>query len=280
MFACFLLRERYEPKDLFNELKPHIELRGGTLSGDDTVIEKPYSEPNLTEFIGSFWSGNQHRPVKGINLITLYYTDIKGKSVPVNYRLYNKREEKTKNDYFREMVAQVLLWGLKPQIVTGDSWYSSRENLKFLRNQKVGFMMGIAKNRQVAITAGKYTAVKELEIPPQGQVVHLKDFGQVKVFQKKFKNDSERYYIMFWPDIKETEAITRIDFLTTHSIHWGIECYHRAIKQLCGIKKFMVRSSAAIVTHFFCSIRAFVQLELMRAEALIDNWYEIQRNLS
>jgi hypothetical protein len=45
-------------------------------------------------------------------------------------------------------------------------------------------------------------------------------------------------------------------------------------------QKFMVRSSPAIVTHLFCSIRAFVQLELMRAEALIDNWYEIQRNLS
>ncbi|MEY3065075.1 MAG: hypothetical protein RLZZ532_1867 [Cyanobacteriota bacterium] len=85
---------------------------------------------------------------------------------------------------------------------------------------------------------------------------------------------------MFLPEIKETEVITRSDFMTTHSIHWGIECYHRAIKQLCGIKRFMVRISAAIFTHFFCSIRAFVQLELMRAEALIDNWYEIQRNLS
>ena len=38
----FLLREKYEPKDLFNELKLHIELIGGTLSGDDTVIEKPF----------------------------------------------------------------------------------------------------------------------------------------------------------------------------------------------------------------------------------------------
>ena len=99
-----MLRERYEPKDLFNELKPHIDLAGGTLSGDDTVIEKPYSDPELTEFIGYFWSGNQHRPVKGINLITLYYTDINGKSIPVNYRLYNKLDGQTKNDYFREMI--------------------------------------------------------------------------------------------------------------------------------------------------------------------------------
>lgn len=276
----FLLRERYEPKDLFNELKPHIDLISGTLSGDDTVIEKPYSDPNLTEVLGYFWSGNQHRPVKGINLITLYYTDKDGKSVPVNYRIYNKKEGKTKNDYFREMIIEVLSWGLKPQMVTGDTWYSSRENLKFLKKQKLGLMMGIAKNRQVAITPGKYTSVKDIEIPDEGQVVHLKDFGRVKVFRKMFKNDTERYYIIFLPDILETEAITRVDFLATHSLHWGIECYHRAIKQLCGIKRFFVRTTEAILNHFFCSIRAFIQLELMRAEELIDNWYEIQRNLS
>ena len=41
----------------------------------------------------------------------------------------------------------------------------------------------------------------------------------------------------------------------------------------------MVRTTEAIRTHIFCSIRAFTQLELMRAEKLIENWYEVQRNL-
>ena len=59
-----------------------------------------------------------------------------------------------------------------------------------------------------------------------------------------------------------------------HSIHWRIECYHRAIKQVCGIERFMVRTSEAIRTHFFSAIRAFTQLELMRTEELIENWYE------
>jgi hypothetical protein len=30
-------------------------------------------------------------------------------------------------------------------------------------------MMGIARNRQVAITPGKYTAVKNIEIPQKGK---------------------------------------------------------------------------------------------------------------
>ena len=97
----FLLRERYEPRDLFDEAKPHIQVVGGTLSGDDTVIDKPYSNPKLTELIGYFWKGLHHRVVKGLNLITLYYTTQSGKSVPVNYRIYDKREGKTKNDYLR-----------------------------------------------------------------------------------------------------------------------------------------------------------------------------------
>ncbi len=44
----FLLRERYEPKDLFDEVKLKINLVGGTISYDDTVIDKPHSKPKLT----------------------------------------------------------------------------------------------------------------------------------------------------------------------------------------------------------------------------------------
>ena len=74
----FLLRERYEPKDLFDEVKPYINLVDGTLSGDDTVIDKPHSDPKLTELIGYVYSGRHHRTIKGIQLITLYYTDLSG----------------------------------------------------------------------------------------------------------------------------------------------------------------------------------------------------------
>ena len=30
---------------------------------------------------------------------------------------------------------------------------------------------------------------------------------------------------------------------------------------------------------FFCALRVFTQLELMQAEELIENWYEVQRTL-
>ena len=132
--------------------------------------------------------------------------------------------------------------------------------------------MGIAKNRSCSINGRDYTQVKNLEIPDEGLIVHLKSFGKVKVFQKVFKNvrvasrrEDKRYYIIFLPDEDALVAITRVEFKALHSTHWGIECYHRAIKQVCGIEQFMVRTTEAIKTHFFSAIRAFTQLELMRA---------------
>lgn len=40
----FLLRERYTPKDLFDEVKGELTLAGGMLSVDDSVEDKPYRD--------------------------------------------------------------------------------------------------------------------------------------------------------------------------------------------------------------------------------------------
>ncbi len=276
----FLLREQYEPKDLFDELKLFINFKGGTLSGDDSIIDKPYSDPKLTKLIGYYWSGKHHKTVKGICLITLYYTDGEGKSLPINYRLYDKEENKTKNDYLREMISEVLKWVVEPKYITTDAWYASKENLKFFKDKKLGFLVGVAKNRLCSINGEKNTHISKLQIPDEGLIVHLKNFGEVKVFCKNFKNEESRYYIMYSEKKEELLVFNREDFKKLNLIHWGIECYHRAIKQVCGIERFMVRTSEAIKTHFFSAIRAFTQLELMRSEKLINSWYEIQRNLS
>ena len=98
------------PLDLYNEVKQNIDPCGGTLSVDDSVLDKPYA--HHISYVGHFYSGKHHAVVKGINLITLYYTDSHGRSFPVNYRIYDKAEGKTKNDYFLEMLSEVLSWGL------------------------------------------------------------------------------------------------------------------------------------------------------------------------
>ena len=274
----FLLRERYTPRDLFDEVQGNLDWTAGTLSVDDSVEDKPYRDPSKSAFVDYFWSGKHKRSVKGINLITLYYTDRAGNSYPVNFRIYNKQEGKTKNAYFREMVLDVIEWGLKPAWVTGDSWYASLENLKFLRNEEVGFLFGVASNRQVSIERGKILPVRDIDIPEDGLMVYLKAFGWVRVFCQPFKNEP-RYYILYKPDLAALEHLTHADFKDIHDDHWKIECFHRIIKQVCNIERFYVRDEQAIRNHVFCALRAFCKLQAMCIRGLLNNCYEISRQL-
>ena len=128
--------------------------------------------------------------------------------------------------------------------------------------------MDIAKNRSCSINGRDYTQVQNLKILEEGLIVHLKTFGKVKVFCKIFsqgetlsrkatrcananKNEEQRYYIVYLPDEDALLAITLVEFKALHSIHWGIECYHRAIKQVCGIERFIVRTTDAFPYSFF-----------------------------
>jgi DDE superfamily endonuclease len=195
----FLNREDFGGRDLFEEARPLMDLEGGTLSADDTVLDKPYSQEGKTELVGYFWSGKHGRAVKGICLVTLLYTDREGVCLPVNFRLVDKAEGKTKNELFREMVSEVLGWGLRPALVSADSWYSGLENLKFLRHQGLGFLIGLEKNRIVSQREHEYVPVEALELPDRGKVVHLRKFGFVTVFRTLDKNHDVRHYAQYDP---------------------------------------------------------------------------------
>jgi hypothetical protein len=279
----FLNRESYSAHDLFIEIKPSVNLKGGTFSVDDSVLDKPYA--HYIALIGHYWSGKHHKVVKGINLITLYYTDLHGQHQPVNFRVYDKAEGKTKNDYFLEMLAEVLAWGLEPACVTGDSWYSCVKNLKAIKNHRLEFLFALESNRLVSIEKGTWQQVQTLEIPNDGLVVWLRDFGQVKLFRTNLK-DQVRHYAMYLPDEEgppndgaRFRLLNKSRFEQLHGQHWQIEQYHRAIKQVCNIESFQVRSKVAVKNHLFAAICGYVELQKLRAMDMISNCYRLRREL-
>lgn len=272
----FLNRESYTGRDLYDEASPTLNLTGGTLSVDDSVLDKPYS--HRMDLVSYFWSGKHHRSVKGINLVTLYCTDRQGNHQPINFRVVDKNEGKTKNDYFLDMLTEVLSWGLKPAMVTGDSWYSSVKNLKQIKNHRLGFLFGVESNRLVSLEKGTWVPVRTLDIPDDGLVVWLKEFGYVKLFRTKLK-DQFRHYGVALPKEEETKAFDHKSFTEQHDRHWKIEQYHRAIKQVCHIERFQVRSQGAIKNHIFAAICGFVQLQKMCFAETITHCYSIQRDL-
>lgn len=277
----FLSGGDFSGQDLFERVKEALELEGGVLSVDDTVIDKPYSDPDASELVGFFWSGLHHKSVKGINLIVLNYTDPKGVSMVVNFRVYGHSEQKTKNDYFQQMTSEVIRWGLKPRWITADSWYSSLDNLKFLRNKEVGFMVGLENNRLISSSPHLYEQVGEVEaIPDQGLHTHLKGFDLVRVFRTVDTEGHARHYAVYSPDTESFEAvISREVFKELKRQHWQVEQAFRAIKQLAHAGHFFVRRTAAVKTHLFCVLRALQKLVLWAKDEIIQSIYKLKDQL-
>jgi len=78
-------------------------------------------------------------------------------------------------------------------------WYSGVDNLKFLRKEGLGFLIGLEKNRIVSEREHEYVPVEALALPDCGQVVHLRKFGFVTVFRTLDKNGEPRHYAQYDP---------------------------------------------------------------------------------
>jgi hypothetical protein len=113
-FNRLLLRLPQNTQALYEEAKQLINKQGGFLIVDDSTLDKPYCEK--IDLVTYHWSGKHHRVVRGINLITLLWSDGQV-HIPIDFRIYNKADGKTKNDHFQELLKTVYNRGFKPKYV-------------------------------------------------------------------------------------------------------------------------------------------------------------------
>lgn len=255
-FNRFLTRQSLPPETLWKEVEPVVEKRTGWLIVDDTVLDKIHSEQ--IELVYPQWSGNHHKVINGIGLITLVWTD-GSHTYPVDYRIYDfARDHLTKNDHLRAMLKTAATRGFQPAFVLFDSWYSGIENLKCLDRLGWQWFTRIKKNRMVNPDDTGNRPVATLAIPDDGLVVHMKKYGFVKVFHTVNKAGKDRYWatnclIMDVTDRRNLQAIC-----------WSIENYHRALKELCCVEDCKIRKELGQRNHINCSLRAFIRLETVQ----------------
>lgn len=89
----------------------------------------------------------------------------------MDFRIWEPKEDGyTKNDHFREMLKNAKRKGMTPMAVVADSWYSSLDNVKCIRDLGWNWLMGLKKNRIV----NRGQKLEDLDIPNSGLKVHLK----------------------------------------------------------------------------------------------------------
>ena len=242
-----------------------------------------YTDEN--DIIAWHYDHSKSRNVKGINILTaMYYLD--GVSLPVAIDIVKKTEtvmdKKTgkpcrkspisKNEKYREMLQTCVDNNILFGYVLNDIWYSSAENMRFIKlDLKKEFVMPLKTNRKVATSIedkenGRYTAVESLELE-EGIVwkVYLEQVSFPLYLAKQvFINDDGSTGTLYLITSDETLAYDKIT--TIYRKRWKVEEYHKSIKNNASLAKSPTKTVKTQTNHLFASVFAYLKLELLKIQ--------------
>lgn len=280
-----LNRLQGDNRTLWQHVKPlvrQIQEADGVLLTDDSIAHKPHSDEN--GLVTTHYDHTSGQYVRGINFVSLLYQTSKGQC-PLSFEPVIKnqqcelktrktvwRSERTKHQMFQDMVRQAHQNALPFRYVLADSWYTNSDNINLVLGLKHHYLGAVKSNLEVALSKhdranGKFVKISSLKLQP-GTVltVFIRSVSApVAICGDIFpnKDGSVGELLLLTTDV----TMTYQQILTTYQKRWGIEEYHKSLKQNASLEKSPTRTHRTQANHLFASICAYVKLERLRLSA-------------
>ena len=288
----FLTREEYTSKDLWLEVKStvrKIEREDGVLIFDDTIQEKPYTDEN--EIMCWHYDHSKGRAVQGFNLLNCLY-QVDEISIPVAFELISKpvmfsnlktRKVKrkslvTKNELMREMLKVCVQNQLKFRYVLFDIWFSSKENMIFIKKTaEKDFVCAVKKNRMVALSeedaqAKRFVRIEKLDWSEDTVfTVWLKDVPfPVHLVRQTYENKDGSTGTLYL--VSSDTTLSREALLAVYQKRWPVEVFHKSLKQNAALGKAPVRRVRTQSNHVFAALYAVFKLECLKIKQNMNHF--------
>ena len=288
----YLAGPKKTASDLWRTVKSfvrEVQSEQGVLIIDDSIEEKPYTDEN--DIVCWHYDHSKDRMLKGINFLTALYHS-QGVSVPVGFHLVAKTEKYTdpktqkekrrspvsKNEVCRALIKQAVINRIPFRCVLFDVWFASAENMVFLKQQQHrDFICPLKANRKVALSQadkqqGRYVRVDTLELEAQAtREIYLEgvDFPLILVKQV-FTNEDGRIGLRYLVSSETTLSFD--DVTTTYHTRWGVECYHKSLKQNVSLAKSPTQTVTTQTNHFFAALCGFLKLERLKGKTKLNHF--------
>jgi hypothetical protein len=288
----YLAGPKKTARDLWQTVKAvvrDVQSEAGVLIIDDSIEEKPYTDEN--DIVCWHYDHSKDRMLKGINFLTALYSS-QGVSVPVGFHLVAKTEKYTdaktqkekrrspvsKNEVCHELIKQAVRNRIPFRCVLFDVWFASAETMIFIKHQQHrDFICPLKTNRKVALSKtdkqqGRYVRVDTLELQAQAtREIYLEgvDFPLVLVKQV-FTNEDGSIGIRYLVSSETTLSFDNIT--TTYHRRWGVECYHKSLKQNVSLAKSPTQTVTTQTNHFFAALCGFIKLEKLKMKTRLNHF--------
>ena len=250
----------------------------GCLIVDDSIIEKAHTDEN--GLVCFHYDHSKDRYVKGINLVSMVLK-LGVVNLPVAYELVVKtlrselksrkacwRSERTKNEMFRDMFTACIGNQLRFDYILCDSWYTNAENIKHVRAAGKHLIGAVKSNLEVALSledkkAGKFVKISELVMELGLKQVYIRQLESPVCLCKDIlinEDNSQALQYLLSTDL----SLTFQQVTTTYQKRWGVEEYHKSVKQNASAAKAPVKTITTQTNHLFASLCAYLKLEQLK----------------
>jgi len=152
----YLRGEKITPRLIWENVQGQvIQTENGYLIFDDTVADKSYS--SSIELVRRQYSGNAHRVINGIGIVTCVYVNPDlAQFWVIDYRIYDPDGDgKTKLEHLQEMLSHTVYHKqLLFKAVLMDTWYATKDVMLFIESLDKLYYCPMKNNRQVDDSGG------------------------------------------------------------------------------------------------------------------------------
>lgn len=280
----YLRKEKLTPRLLFENVKPSLKVAANAyIVFDDTVLDKKYSSE--IEISRRQYSGNEHRVIQGIGLVSCVYVNPDTEQFwVIDYRLYDPDTDgKTKPMHVAEMLKSLVYSKQIPfQTVLMDSWYASKSLMQLIDNLEKIYYCPLKKNRLVDDSGGQleYQKVEALSWSQtelkRGKIIKIKTFPKdkkVKLFRVTISTNRTEFIATNDLTQNSTEAVQE-----AQSVRWKIEEFHRELKQVTGIESCQCRQARIQRNHIACALLVWHRLKTLAYQSC-QTIYQLKHRL-
>jgi len=168
----------------------------------------------------------------------------------------------------RDMVSVCVKNSVRFAYVLCDSWYTNSENIKHVLGLNKHLIGAVKSNLEVALSladkkAGKFIKLNQLQLELGLKQVYIRQLEvPVSLCKNLFINEdgSQAVQYLFCSDL----TLSFQQITTTYQKRWGVEEYHKSLKQNASVAKAPVKTITTQANHLFVSICAFIKLERLK----------------
>ncbi len=247
-------------KHLWNFFYSNQDMSNAYLVIDDTIIEKPHSKASNTvgNVIRWVFSHTHNKCIKGVQIVFLLLV-IGDFRFPIGFRIYDG--SKTKIELAKELLSYARnTLKLKRMFVLFDSWYSSKNLMKFIKNYGWYFVCRIKKNRKIT------KSIKERNC------FICSNIGNLDILLVKNKELNKEYYV-----VTNRLSLNSDEILNWYKKRTVIEEFFRIVKQEFKLKSCQTHSGNVFENHIYMCLFCFCLVEQRRIKLGVTI-YKANRN--